>query len=110
MWGKDFWRARGIELERTNSEGGAVAFLGISALMSLAAFVAMGSDKLRAKRGRWRVPERTLWLLAALFGAPGAYLGMLVFRHKVRNAKFALLLPMLSAAQLIFVGWNVFSR
>ena len=39
------------------------------ALMNLAAFAAMGVDKGRARRGRWRVSEKALFLPALLGGA-----------------------------------------
>ena len=42
------------------------------ALASIVAFVLMGVDKLRARRHRWRIPERTLFLTAVLGGSPGA--------------------------------------
>ena len=61
--------------------------------VSLAAFLLMGADKRRARRGDWRVPERTLFLAALLGGAPGALLGMWAFRHKTRHGQFRFGLP-----------------
>lgn len=46
--------------------------------------MAMGIDKLKARAGKWRIPERTLFLLAAMGGALGGMLGMLAFRHKTK--------------------------
>ena len=46
------------------------------ALLNLLSFSLYGIDKLRAKRGMWRIPEATLLWSAALFGALGAFLGM----------------------------------
>jgi len=80
------------------------------ALMSLAAFVLMGLDKLYAKRASRRIPEKLLLTVALFLGAPGGYAGMMVFRHKTRHARFAVGLPILSAIQLILVGWFVFSN
>jgi uncharacterized membrane protein YsdA (DUF1294 family) len=48
-----------------------------------------GVDKLKSKRGGWRIPESRL-LLVAFFGPFGAYAGMLLFRHKTRKVKFLL--------------------
>ena len=40
------------------------------------AFALMGVDKAKARRGRWRIPEKTLFLSAILGGSVGAMLGM----------------------------------
>lgn len=69
------------------------AYLAVAA-MSVVSFILFGVDKRRAIRGLWRVPERTL-LLCALFGAPGALLGMGVFHHKTRKPLFRVLVPAL---------------
>lgn len=45
-------------------------------------FVVYGIDKLKAKKGWWRIPEATLLLLAAIGGSIGAWCGMMLFRHK----------------------------
>ena len=60
------------------------------AAMSFVLFLLMGTDKRLAKRGARRVPERTLFLLALLLGAPGGLLGMYAFRHKTRHWYFVL--------------------
>lgn len=61
--------------------------------VNLAAAAAFGVDKSRARRGKWRVRERTLFLLAILGGSPGAILGMYLFRHKTRHWYFRFGLP-----------------
>ena len=42
--------------------------LGAMGMMSLLSFCLMGIDKGRAKRGAWRISEKTLLCAAALFG------------------------------------------
>ena len=79
-------------------------------LMNLIGFLLMRADKLRAQRGEWRIPERVLFALAFFLGAPGAYAGMLVFRHKTQHRLFSVGLPVLSAAEIIFVLWALFAR
>ncbi|MBQ7434340.1 MAG: DUF1294 domain-containing protein [Oscillospiraceae bacterium] len=56
--------------------------------MSLVLFVTMGFDKRFAQTGRRRVPEKRLFGLAALLGAPGGLLGMYTFRHKTKHWYF----------------------
>lgn len=71
------------------------------------AFVALvfAFDKRRARLDRRRVPERTLMLLAAAFGAAGALAGMRLARHKTRKPLFAFGVPALLAAQLGLVAY-----
>ena len=78
---------------------------GYLVLISLAAFAAFGADKRRARRGAWRVPERTLFLLALLGGSPGALLGMRVFHHKTKHRRFYLGIPAILLAQCALALW-----
>ena len=72
---------------------------------NLAAFAAMGADKRRARLGRWRIRESTLFLLALPGSALGATLGMLLFRHKTKHWYFRWGLPLLLAGQTALLGW-----
>ena len=57
-------------------------------LGSLVAFALYGADKRRAKRGAWRIPEKVLLGIGFLCAAPGALLGMKLFRHKTQHVYF----------------------
>ena len=72
---------------------------------SLAAFITMGADKRRAKQGLRRVPEKTLFLLAIVGGALGAFLGMHVFHHKTKHWYFRLGFPLLVLAWAGLLAW-----
>ena len=63
----------------------------------------MCADKQKAKRGRWRIPESTLLTVALMGGSIGSMAGMYLFRHKTRHLKFSLGLPLILAAQVIFL-------
>ena len=60
-------------------------------------------DKYRAKNGKWRIPEKTLFIIAALGGTPLMYLTMRAIRHKTRKARFMLGLPLLLILQICAV-------
>jgi len=60
----------------------------VSAAINLVTFLAFGADKWKAGRGRSRIPEARLLLLAFLTGFPGAWTGMQVFRHKTLKRSF----------------------
>lgn len=70
-------------------------------LVNAAAFVLMLSDKQKAKKGAWRIPERTLLTAAVLGGSIGSIAGMYLFRHKTRHLKFKIGLPLILAVQLL---------
>ena len=74
-------------------------------LINAAAFVLMLVDKRKALKNRWRIPERTLILSAALGGSIGALLGMYTFRHKTRHLKFTLGIPAILIAQISLTIW-----
>ena len=75
------------------------------ATINAAGFVLMLADKQRAKKHRWRIPESVLLASAALGGSLGALLGMWLFRHKTRKAKFFVTVPLLLAAQCALLYW-----
>ena len=74
-------------------------------VMSLALLLLMGADKHYAKSGHRRVPEKRLFLLALLGGAPGGLLGMYAFRHKTRHPRFLLGFWALALLQLGALGY-----
>lgn len=73
------------------------------AVINFTTWVAYGLDKGRAKSGKWRIPERTLLLLALAGGSLGALAGMIMFRHKTRKPKFYISVPVMFVAHCIIV-------
>jgi uncharacterized membrane protein YsdA (DUF1294 family) len=64
-------------------------------LINAVGFVIMLADKIKAKRGAWRIPEATLLTVAAIGGSLGTLLGMYLFRHKTKHPKFTVTVPLL---------------
>ena len=69
--------------------------------VNLIAFALFGIDKYKAKHDLWRIPEKTLFLLAIFGGSVGAFLGMKFFRHKTRHKRFSIGLPLIFVLQLL---------
>lgn len=69
-------------------------------IMNAAGFLVMTADKLFAKSGAWRVPERNLLGIAAIGGSIGVWLAMYTVRHKTRKPKFFIGVPAILAAQI----------
>lgn len=56
--------------------------------VNLGAFGLMGLDKWKARRRRWRISEKMLFLGPILGGALGGLAGMYHFRHKTKHWYF----------------------
>lgn len=80
-----------------------IVLLAVTAIMSLISFFLMRHDKQCAIRQVRRVPERTLFLTAILFGATGGTAAMFIFRHKTKHWYFRLFFPLLMIAQIAFI-------
>lgn len=78
------------------------------AIMSVVAFAAFGIDKWKAQHHRRRISEHTLLWLTALGGSPGAWTGMLIWRHKTLHRKFRYGVPAIFVAQMAAVGYLLF--
>lgn len=68
-------------------------------------------DKRAARRGAWRVPEKTLFLWCVLGGCPGVYLTMRCIRHKTQHKRFMWGIPLIFLAQcalIVFLMSRVF--
>lgn len=72
-------------------------------IINILTFIVYGIDKLKAKKGKWRIPESTLLLLAIIGGSIGAFLGMKVWHHKTMHKKFKYGVPL-----IIIIQFSVF--
>lgn len=71
---------------------------------SLVTTVYFGIDKLLAKVGRGRIPERSLWLASFVGGSPGAWVGMQLFRHKTAKTSFQAVFRLVVVMQAILLA------
>ena len=85
--------------------GGWTVLLAWLAVINLLTFIVYGADKRRARKGKWRVPEKTLFLLPLLGGSIGALLGMRVFHHKTKHWYFVWGIPAILLAQIALAVW-----
>ena len=75
-------------------------------IINLVTFLVFGLDKWKAKRKEKkesvrRVPEKTLFLLAALGGSVGALIGMRVWHHKTLHKSFRFGIPAILTLQIL---------
>ena len=70
------------------------------AVINVVTFLLYGIDKFKAQHARWRIPESVLIGLAVFGGSIGAWLGMMVWRHKTQHKKFKYGIPSILVAQI----------
>ena len=85
-----------------------LASLAVIAIMNIASFALMGHDKRCARQGKWRVPEKRLFLVTACFGGLGGVLGMKVFHHKTQHWYFRLFFPVLLVLQIVVIAGGLY--
>lgn len=66
-------------------------------------------DKRKAKKGYWRVPEATLFMVAAIFGSLGVLIGMKLFHHKTKHLKFVIGIPAILILQ-VYLIYKIFQH
>ncbi len=77
-------------------------------IWNVVVMLVFGLDKLLAKMDAWRISEKTLFTLAALLGAAGAWAGMRIFRHKTRHNSFVYGIPILALVNLAAVYFIIY--
>lgn len=76
-------------------------------VVNLITFVVYGIDKAKAKLDGWRIPEKTLLLLALVGGSIGAYAAMRIFRHKTKHPQFSIGIPVIFILQVFLAGYLI---
>ena len=72
-------------------------------IINIVTFLSMGIDKYKAKKGKWRIQEKTLLTLVVLGGGIGGIAGMYVFRHKTQKPRFFIGFPLIMIIQILIV-------
>ena len=76
-------------------------------IINVVTFFVYGIDKYKAKHAKWRIPEATLLLLAAIGGSIGAWCGMKVWHHKTMHKKFKYGVPVIFILQVALAVWII---
>ena len=78
--------------------------------INLFGFFIMWLDKRKAKKGSWRIPEKTLFIVTALGGGIGTIIGMYTFRHKTQKLNFVIGFPFITILEIIGIIWYFVSK
>lgn len=68
-------------------------------------FILFGLDKYKAKKGKWRISEATLLMIAVIGGSIGAWAGMRLWHHKTMHKKFKYGIPAIIIMQVCLVAY-----
>lgn len=71
-------------------------------------FFIMWLDKRKAKKGAWRIPEKTLFIITALGGGIGTIAGMYTFRHKTQKIQFVIGFPFITILEIVTIIYFAF--
>ena len=74
--------------------------LGYLLAVNIVTFFLYGIDKYKAKKGKWRVSEATLLLMAVIGGSIGAWAGMRLWHHKTMHKRFMYGIPIIIIFQV----------
>ena len=74
--------------------------LGYLLAVNIASFLLYGIDKYKARKGRWRISEATLLMMAVIGGSIGAWSGMRLWHHKTMHKKFKYGIPIIIILQV----------
>ena len=77
-------------------------------LINIIGFLIMYIDKQKAKKGKWRIPEKTIFIITVLGGGIGTISGMYAFRHKTQKLHFTIGLPTITILEIIGVIYFTF--
>ena len=81
-----------------------ILLLGTGLFMNILGYLSMWSDKRRAIKGKYRISEKALFIIAILGGSLGSILGMQKFRHKTKHWYFKYGMPFILIVQIVIVG------
>ena len=79
-------------------------------IVNAAGFVLMLADKHKAKKNKWRIPERTLLGTAVIGGSIGVLAGMYTVRHKTKHLKFTIGVPLILILQCLLVIYLLYRK
>lgn len=73
-------------------------------IINIIGLFSMLIDKRRAIKNKWRIPEKTLFLIAVIGGSVGSIAGMRLFRHKTKHWYFVYGMPAILIVQIVIIS------
>ena len=77
-------------------------------IINIIGFLIMFIDKQKAKKGKWRIPEKTIFIVTVIGGGIGTVSGMYAFRHKTQKVNFVIGLPLITILEIAAIIYFAF--
>ncbi len=74
-------------------------------IINIMGLLIMLIDKKKAINSKWRIPEKTIFIVTMLGGGIGTIIGMYKFRHKTKKLKFTIGLPVITLSEIVLIIW-----
>lgn len=74
-------------------------------IVNITAFTIMGIDKYKAHKHKWRISERSIFIIGLIGGGLGVLFGMGFFHHKTKHLKFTLGIPVVVILNISMFGY-----
>ncbi len=77
-------------------------------IINIIGFLIMWIDKRKAEKMKWRIPEKTFFLVTLFGGGIGTIAGMYTFRHKTKKKYFTIGLPAIVIIEIISILYLIY--
>lgn len=79
-------------------------------IMNIITFILYFTDKYRAIKHQWRIPESLLIGFSFAGGSIGAFVSMKFFRHKTKHLKFKISIPFAMVIHVIIIAFIIYKK
>ena len=79
-------------------------------VVNIIGFLIMLIDKKKAEKGKWRIQEKTIFIITALGGGIGTTAGMYTFRHKTQKLGFVIGFPFITILEIVTIIYFAIKR
>lgn len=79
-------------------------------IINIVGLLMMKIDKWKAKKNRWRIPEKAFFIISLIGGSIGTWCGMYMFRHKTKHWYFVIGMPLILILQIAGIGYWLWAR
>ena len=73
------------------------------AVINIIGIIVTVHDKIAAKKNKWRVSEKALFILSAIGSGISVYITMILIRHKTKHKRFMIGIPLIVIIEIILI-------